>query len=257
MPNLEEYDRPYNPDMDYLTINKPLSEKSQLENIASQITKKYGGDNETEYAGILYLLKGIKAKDLRFNIHLLKSLLMQYNHNTIRIYDKVLDKNTLIHLLLFIKKRKAAIGAFETLTMISVQGSSCTKHLVLCAIYKSIEEKKMNISLIEPLSRKDSIYKSELNLIKERIETLSLGVLNLIYSGLQDKNYGTCGDICLIMMQKVIELSLFEKNTLGCTINKLFVSNKINYKALGSISIFKPDKCRYSTNDSSLGAVYN
>ena len=66
------------------------------------------------------------------------------------------------------------------------------------------------ITLIDPLSEKESIFKTEITNLAYLFHKQGT-VVQVIYSGRQDKDYGTCGDISLIMLQELIENTINQK----------------------------------------------
>jgi hypothetical protein len=91
----------------------------------------------------------------------------------------------------------------EFLAIITVINSENKKHAVLVHSTKSNCEIQ-KIALIDPLSENESIVKPEITNLVYLFHKKGT-VIQVIYSGRQDKNYGTCGDISLIMLQELVE----------------------------------------------------
>jgi hypothetical protein len=58
--------------------------------------------------------------------------------------------------------------------------------------------------LIDPLSEKESIFKSEITNLAQSLHQEGRNI-EVVYSGRQDENYGICADMSLIMLQELIE----------------------------------------------------
>jgi len=56
------------------------------------------------------------------------------------------------------------------------------------------------------MSEEDSVFKSEITNLANLFHQQG-AIVQVIYSGKQDKDYGTCGDISLIMLLELIENS--------------------------------------------------
>ena len=64
--------------------------------------------------------------------------------------------------------------------------------------------------MIDPLSEESSTFKSEIANLTYLFYQQGT-VVQIIYSGRQVKDYGTCGDISLIMLQELIENAINQK----------------------------------------------
>lgn len=86
--------------------------------------------------------------------------------------------------------------------LIGIENELGDKHAVL--FYASKETSGLVIKIIDPLSKKDSTFKDELKKLAQSLHELGATV-DIIYSGKQDQDYGTCADTSLIMLQELIE----------------------------------------------------
>ena len=213
-------------------------------------------DEEKTYAGggNSLLAKGMSESEIIFNLKVIiaASRLMhqRYLHReNIIISKKILNKAAFHSLLVFSNKNINNKDNFNILSFLGVSSPAKQNHLLLCYIRKIRE--LISITILDPLSEKESKNKDYLLSIRKTIKYLQVESFNIVFTGLQNKSCSTCGDLCLIMMHKILEFSMYNSLSLQKTIDTLFISNKINYKTLGSVSLFKPDKYRHSITGSS------
>ena len=96
--------------------------------------------------------------------------------------------------------------AFDNyVSIVKLENKIGQKHAVLLEAEK--DNNFLEITLTDPLSEKDSEFKIQLNTLQESMTHKITNEVQIIYKGCQDKDYGTCADMCLIMLQEIIETS--------------------------------------------------
>lgn len=158
---------------------------------------KYNGFNP-------YHKNGLVAEDIEYNLKQLKASQQEYKSD-ITVSDKIIDSNNILsNLTKWIKKSE--VGE-ECLSVIGIKNDD---ELHACVIQVISNNQQLNINIIDPLSEEDSEFKAQLSELQRSIEKelaqyTDLLQCNIIYSGVQDVGYGTCGDMCLIMIQQLLE----------------------------------------------------
>lgn len=91
-------------------------------------------------------------------------------------------------------------GYLSIMTIINSEGK---KHANL--LHATHKNDVIQISLIDPLSQRDSEFSAQINALKNTLSNRKQHHVQITYAGCQDKDHGTCGDMSLIMLQEVIE----------------------------------------------------
>ena len=147
-------------------------------------------------------------KDISLNLQSLKYNIEADNKKvSLFIEEKVLSQRNIIDKMesWFDLNNKQS----EFLAIVTVINSENKKHAVLLHSTKTDGEIQ-KITLIDPLSEESSTFKSEIANLTYLFHQQGT-VVQIIYSGRQDKDYGTCGDISLIMLQELIENAINQK----------------------------------------------
>ena len=87
--------------------------------------------------------------------------------------------------------------------LIKIENEIGNKHAVL--LYASKVQNQVVITITDPLSNEDSTFKSELEKLAQSLHEQGT-IVDVMYSGRQNKDYATCADMSLIMLQELVEL---------------------------------------------------
>ncbi len=164
--------------------------------------EKYRENTDLNSYGI-QCIEGMSDKDISLNLRSLKYLM---NHKmkmtSMWIEQEVLNQYNMIYK---IKSWSNCVYKHcDFLSIVTVINKRSKKHAILLhGIQKNNIIKK--ITLIDPLSQQDSEFFYAINEIKNTLNNQLQVEIRIFYAGCQDKDYGTCADMSLIMLQKVIE----------------------------------------------------
>lgn len=151
---------------------------------------------------------GMSDKDISLNLQLLKYNIEADNRKaSFFIEEKVLSQHNILDKIEFWPNLNNKRNDF--LAIVTVINSENKKHAVLFH-YNKTNGEIPKITLIDPLSKEASTFKSEIVNLAYLFHQKGK-VVQIIYSGKQDKDSGACGDISLIMLQELIDIQSIKK----------------------------------------------
>ena len=92
----------------------------------------------------------------------------------------------------------------------------------------------VQITLIDPLSQEDTEFSVQINALKNALSNQKQYHVQIIYTGYQHKDYGTCGDMCLIMLQELIEKPV--NKTITSVGNEIIIDQYVDIEQINNIS---------------------
>ena len=152
--------------------------------------------------------------------HNLQLLISNYKtddqKNLLWVENVILDLNSINNKLdNWLKESKQIHYA----AIIELKNDKGSRHAVLLKSEKL--GKAVEIEIVDPLSKEDSAFIGQMDKLVASITTP--GIIHTTYSGRQDKEYGTCGDMSLIALQELLEHHLVKviplKNTSSTSIS--------------------------------------
>lgn len=147
--------------------------------------------------------KGLTAESINLN---LDNIIKSYDQTDIYINSKIVDQRQVYDNILHWLENPNIFNQYAS--VVKIENTTGQKHAIL--LHAKKENNKILLTLIDPLSEEDSIFKDELKKLAYSLQQNRIDV-EIIYSGKQDKDYGTCADICLIMLQEFIEQTIIYK----------------------------------------------
>ena len=139
------------------------------------------------------------------------------------VESKILNQNNVHQTVALWQAAQSANKSF--LASVTVTNAASTKHAVALQVKRISHElsdggtqqhtASLEIKIIDPLSREDSEFKEVLGELKSNISS-SLSpyghvATQIVYAGVQDCRYGTCGDMSLIILKALSEGKSLDK----------------------------------------------
>jgi hypothetical protein len=158
-----------------------------------------GGDikMKDEYKGISDSKEGLSLESIKFNLAAI--IISNLNNMDFYIAPNLISEEELI--LKFNNWKMTTSSHYGAL--IGVENELGNKHAILLHASR-IKGNLIKITLTDPLAEQDSVFKAEIKKLAHSLQQEEVNA-EIIYSGRQDKDYGTCADISLIMLQELIE----------------------------------------------------
>lgn len=165
-----------------------------------KVYKEFKGSNSINDHGLI-------LEDIEYNLKKISYLQQSIAKNEIKLSDKVTSVQAIpseISQWLLLNN-----NVDEKTSYISVvEITDIDKHHA-CVLRAMLRGKTLYINIIDPLSEEDSLFKNQLEKLKSSLKkTLAQSgcavQCDIIYKGLQDSDYATCGDVCLIMVEELI-----------------------------------------------------
>jgi len=150
---------------------------------------------------------GLSLKDIEYNLKQISDLYQGINQN-----NSTLSKNLGSYHIVASELNQWLLltsnidGQITHLSIIEITDNNKHHACIIQAIYSN---NKLHLNIIDPLSKEDSLFGPQLDEVRSFLEnTLSQNgytvECNITYKGLQDAQYATCGDMCLIMTQELM-----------------------------------------------------
>ena len=132
----------------------------------------------------------------------LLSIIKNYSNSEDNMFiaDKVLDSQQLIFGLEYWYNHSELINYSA---IVKVENQLDNRHAILLTASKT-NNQSVVITIIDPLSDQDSMFKVEIEQLAQLLNNQGFST-NILYSGIQDKDYGTCADLSLILLYEVLE----------------------------------------------------
>ncbi len=155
--------------------------------------------NKSLFKGISSL-EGMSTEEIEDNLHLLKSI-----YKTNNGIKELLIESYLLNaqqVLLSIKYWFEAKTYQYYTGIVGIENKQGDKHAILLYGIKSSNNKESIFKIIDPLSKKDNMFTQEIEYLASDIK--SFGKVSVLYSGIQGKEHGICGDISIILLQDLL-----------------------------------------------------
>lgn len=114
-------------------------------------------------------------------------------------------------------------------SLVKIENAIGQKHAIL--LHAKQKDHRTEITLIDSFSKEDSMFKIEIEKLAQSFNQKE-ATIKTVYSGRQDKDYGTCGDMSLIMLEL---LSVFLIEYIILLLNflrkKRIISSLLNMRA--------------------------
>lgn len=178
--------------------------------------------------GIEEVKKGMSDKDIELNLKLLKyNIESKNNQSLFYTEEKVLNKNNILDKVMSWHDSNNEQKHF--LSIVTVINNIGKKHALALHIEKVYDTFKVYI--IDPLSCDKSEFKQEISDLQNILSILP-GVSYQMYTGEQDINSATCGDISLFELFKILNNKVGNFQRLDDKIfsdTAVVINNKIDY----------------------------
>lgn len=175
--------------------------------------------DENDVYGVVHIAgKGLTFDSINLN---LDSIIKSYDQTDLYINSKIIDEQQVLNNILNWSVNKNTFGQYATI--VKIENNAGKKHAIL--LHAKQEDNTIEITLIDPLSQENSEFIVQLNTLKTTLSNQISHQVQIVYEGCQDKDYGTCGDMCLIMLQELIEQTA-NIPTIG---NNFLDTNQINH----------------------------
>lgn len=154
-----------------------------------------------EINGMAQRGKGLTAESINLN---LDEIIKSHVQSDLQIDHKIINAQDVADNILDWLANQNTSSQYASL--VKVENAIGQKHAIL--VYTKQNNNQTEITLIDPLSQEDTEFAEQLNVLKAVLNNKALHQVRIIYAGCQDRDYGTCSDMCLIMLQELIEKSV-------------------------------------------------
>lgn len=180
-------------------------------------------ESNEEFYGVLKTKEGLNLESIKINL----DAIIEANQDNAYFYiaPKIMDQEELLSSL----SDWQNIPSTYYGALIKLKNESGDKHAVLFHTSKAADH--LAITITDPLSQEASTFKLEIENLAQSLRQEG-GLIEVVYSGKQNENYGTCADMSLIMLQDFIEQATNKPilDTRNQTLVDNFNSNHINYE---------------------------
>lgn len=165
-----------------------------------KVSKEFKGSNHTNGSGLT-------LEDIEYNLKQISDLQQDITQNEIKLSDKVISFHIIpSKITQWLLLNNNIDGKTIYLSIVEITDNN--KHHA-CIMRAILSDKTLYINIIDPLPKKDSIFKNQLEKLKSFLDKTSAQngytlQYDITYKGLQDSDYATCGDMCLIMLQELM-----------------------------------------------------
>jgi hypothetical protein len=149
--------------------------------------------------GINEYTDGLTIDSINLN---LKSIIKSSENSNLHIESEVVSQQQVSDNLNWLAYQNTSN---QYASIVKVENVSGKKHAILLHVIQGNDT--LHINLTDPLSEEDSTFKLEITNLAQSLHQEG-ATIEVVYSGKQDKDYGTCADICLIMLQELIGTSI-------------------------------------------------
>lgn len=182
-------------------------------------------NEEEELYGIDQAMHGLTPKDIQIN---LADIVKANLQTDFYIRPNIMEQEELLLNLNEWHNMQDGVSLYAALVKVTNQAG--VKHAILLSAQQT--SGKVQITITEPLAKEDSTFGTQLNELHNALKAQGFDDVAINYAGTQDKNYGTCADMSLIMLQELIEQTANKLilDTCTQTIVNNFGNNHINYE---------------------------
>ena len=192
--------------------------------------EKYKENTDKDSYGTQCSNHGMSDKDISLNLQSLKNIEANNIKLSFWIEEEVLNQRNMIDKIDSWSNSNNKQSDFLSITTVINGGSK--KHAIL--LHATHKNNGVQITLIDPLSQEDTEFSVQINALKNALSNQKQYHVQIIYTGYQHKDYGTCGDMCLIMLQELIEKPV--NKTITSVGNEIIIDQYVDIEQINNIS---------------------
>ena len=182
------------------------SQNAMIHPVSENQYQAIRSNNEDNIQGINNNKQGLREKDIEYNLlDIIKTNITDDFHIT----SKVVGQE---ELLINLHTWQNTSNSSKYSALVKIDHSLLNvKHALLLMVERNNND--ICITITDPLAKEDSIFAIELDNLCDLLKT-HLGFQNIVihYAGIQNKDYATCADICLIELQQLVSTTINESN---------------------------------------------